>query len=236
MSKHIVGVYKITHRETGRCYVGSSINIFKRWDAHRYPAHNNCHYLAAAMKKYSPEAFDFQILEEIDTSKLTLIQTRVELLTTEQRWLDKLRPFPPNGFNIRRYADSNLGIKRSLEAIQKTRIANTGRKFSQEVRKKVSLACIGRHHSPETRQKLSEARRGKPISLALRQKLSAIAIGRRHSPEAIQRMRVAQSGKILSLEHRQKIGNANRGRIPSLETRRKMSLAHKKLGGTNGNV
>ena len=30
------GVYQITHRESGKFYIGSSVELARRWNAHRF--------------------------------------------------------------------------------------------------------------------------------------------------------------------------------------------------------
>lgn len=68
------GIYKITHCATEMVYVGKSNNIADRWRQHvkrglgaEAPTQNK---LYPAMKKFGPEAFMFEILEECDQSKL----------------------------------------------------------------------------------------------------------------------------------------------------------------------
>lgn len=69
-----IGIYKITHCATEMVYVGKSNNIADRWRQHvkrglgaEVPTQNK---LYPAMKKFGPEAFMFEILEECDQSKL----------------------------------------------------------------------------------------------------------------------------------------------------------------------
>lgn len=69
-----IGIYKITHCESGMAYVGQSNNIAARFKQHikrglgaDIPTQNK---LYPAMKKFGPEAFMFEILEECDKSKL----------------------------------------------------------------------------------------------------------------------------------------------------------------------
>ena len=43
-----IGIYKITCKETGRCYIGQSKHIEKRWGAHN--------------KRFPPQFFDYEVL------------------------------------------------------------------------------------------------------------------------------------------------------------------------------
>lgn len=68
------GIYKITHCATEMVYVGQSLDIAARFKQHlkrglgaEAPTQNK---LYPAMKKFGPEAFMFEIIEECDKSKL----------------------------------------------------------------------------------------------------------------------------------------------------------------------
>lgn len=93
------GVYTITNIKTGKLYVGSSINVNKRSIEHynslkKGQAVNI--YLQRAWNKYGESNFIVQIIEEV---------FEVELLKDkEQAWLDILKPFSPNGYNISPFA------------------------------------------------------------------------------------------------------------------------------------
>lgn len=65
----MVGIYKITNKINGRCYIGQSINIKQRWKDHRKDAfwkndHNYNYPLYKAIRKYGIENFSFEVLEE----------------------------------------------------------------------------------------------------------------------------------------------------------------------------
>ena len=68
------GIYKITHIETQMVYIGQAVNIADRWRQHikrgigaDTPTNNK---LYPAMKKYGPESFTFEIVEECSREKL----------------------------------------------------------------------------------------------------------------------------------------------------------------------
>lgn len=65
----MIGIYKITNIINGKCYIGQSVNIHKRWNNHKSACYNtNAHeynyYLYRAMRKYGIENFTFEIIEE----------------------------------------------------------------------------------------------------------------------------------------------------------------------------
>ena len=67
------GIYKVTNKITGECYVGSSKNIEKRFKQHKQPCYqirrpNSILY--QAFQKYGLNNFSFEIIEECDESAL----------------------------------------------------------------------------------------------------------------------------------------------------------------------
>lgn len=71
----MTGIYKIENKINQKVYVGQSINIEKRWVAHKNTATNKysiCYDypLYRAIRKYGLENFEFSILEECEIFKL----------------------------------------------------------------------------------------------------------------------------------------------------------------------
>lgn len=60
-SAPLSGIYLITHRATGKRYVGQSVNIRSRWADHRR-TEGNAH-IARAVWEEGPDAFLFEIVE-----------------------------------------------------------------------------------------------------------------------------------------------------------------------------
>lgn len=65
----MIGIYKITNLVNGKCYIGQSVNINKRFIAHKNSAFNenstSYNYpLSRAIRKYGLNNFSFEILEE----------------------------------------------------------------------------------------------------------------------------------------------------------------------------
>lgn len=108
------GVYRIILKSDGRSYVGSSYDIPGRWRDHIYAAKrpNTKQVIARAIAKYGKDSFDWVVLESCTVD---------QLIIREQYWLDTIRPFADenNGFNVRKIADSNIGIKRTVESRKK---------------------------------------------------------------------------------------------------------------------
>lgn len=113
IKKGISGIYCIENNLNGKLYIGSAKDIKKRWQTHitrlNYEKHES-QYLQRAWNK-NPGSFTFKILE--------IVEDKNNLIQREQFWLDTLKPFGNNGYNSRRKADSNLGIKWSSKQREK---------------------------------------------------------------------------------------------------------------------
>lgn len=79
----LLGIYAINNLETGKIYVGSSKNIEKRYDEHRYALRRGDHFnyhLQNAWNKYGEKAFQFIVCEYVENLE--------SLVEREQYWLD----------------------------------------------------------------------------------------------------------------------------------------------------
>lgn len=95
--KRISGIYCIINLINNKKYVGSSINIHKRWKDHLYAlkigTHRNEH-LQHAWNKYNEESFKFIILEEIEASE------PLKLFPKEDEWMVRMNTLDPiYGYN-----------------------------------------------------------------------------------------------------------------------------------------
>lgn len=150
------GIYQILCIPTGKIYIGSAINLFRRknehWNTLSAQTHRNRH-LQCAWNKYGQSQFEFVVIELVLSTFL---------LEREQYWLDKLKTYNSRiGFNIAPTAGSSLGVKRSAAFVAQMRADRTGRKASDETRQKQSLAHKGRKlpRTPEHAAKLSAAKK-----------------------------------------------------------------------------
>lgn len=66
----MIGIYKITKKETGKAYIGQSNNIERRFLQHCYKGEKARIPLDIAIKKYGKDAFTFEILEECTPEQL----------------------------------------------------------------------------------------------------------------------------------------------------------------------
>jgi len=110
----IIGIYKIINLINGKIYIGSSININRRLVRHKSELKNNVHdneHLQNSYNFYGKKNFKFEVFEECFKENLIL---------KEQYWIDFYQCYDENkGYNIRKKADNNLGVKWSKERIEK---------------------------------------------------------------------------------------------------------------------
>lgn len=99
-----IGIYSITHIDSGKRYIGKSINIERRLSHHkcslRKPtlSKKSCNrYLHHAVQKYGWDAFTTEVLESFDFIDESL------LTNSELKWMDYFNSYDlSNGYNLRR--------------------------------------------------------------------------------------------------------------------------------------
>lgn len=166
------GIYKITHRESGKCYVGSSYVIQRRWNRHKRELRANKHpnaRLQNAWNKYGEYAFDFIVIEHVAENLV---------IEREQHWIDILGCVS-NGYNIMPNAANRAGYIPDAETRAKMAAAKRGIPRSAETRAKISAYQKTRPRLPaESIQRASEKRRGTKHSDEARAKMSLAAKNR----------------------------------------------------------
>lgn len=84
MNKKIPGVYKITNTVTGDFYIGSSVDVYKRWAQHQRPSTWKLEpnkRLYQDMQKYGLDKFKFEIIVSIMPEVLRCVeQDCIELM------------------------------------------------------------------------------------------------------------------------------------------------------------
>lgn len=186
------GVYEILNTRNGKRYVGSTVDIRRRWNKHRRDLEAGAHYnlrLQRSWCKYGSSSFEFRVL---------LFCAREHCVMYEQIAMDALRP----ELNILPTAGSPLGVKRSAETRARHSIASKGRRLSDESKAKIAAAHLGRKHPPEFGAAISARNTGvpRPKSDEHRKKLSAALMGHRFNV-----------GIPKSQEHRDKLSKARKG-------------------------
>lgn len=201
------GIYVIRNIENNKVYVGSAVNLNRRWKHHKYYLKKKNHrniLLQRTFDQHGIIIFKFEILEYVTEP--------VKLLEREAYWMDKLECHNRDkGYNLVKTPTSQFGIKRNPEVGLKISKANKGKIISSETKNKMSAAKLGTKKSEETKAKMSSA-----------------AKGRIHSKEALAKQSAAKKGRKFSDKFKEMRRQIQTGKILSEETKRKMSETHKK--------
>lgn len=164
------GVYVIRLKIDGRCYIGSSNDVYTRLHNHRGELRSGKHkneYLQRTWDKYGEGEFEFLVIEYCDES----VQ-----IAREQFHIDSKRTWDRAiGFNLSRTADKPT--------------------MSDESRAKIAAKLKGRAVTDRQRAVASLTHKGKLISDDHKRRISISQTGRKHTQESIQKMKAAQKGK-----------------------------------------
>ena len=246
------GIYAILNVATGRAYIGSSMNVIRRWKEHRQALEAGTHgspKLRCAWRRHGAEAFHFVFLEQC---------TKAALSEREEAWIitfDAVR----HGYNVLAgpFTDGFRGGTHSAESRAKMAAAqarnglaekNSHRVWTPEARARMSEKAKARwadpdigamlravHSSPAARERCRQ--RNLRLGLGRRSvetghiaRLAEMRRGTKHTAETRAKMSAAHLGRTPSAETRSKLSERNRGqglgRHLSLETRRKISTAN----------
>lgn len=172
----IIGIYIIKNTVNNKFYIGSSVDIKKRFRTHLFSLKKNNHhskYLQNAFNKHGKNSFIFEIIEECK---------KENLIIREQHFIDILNPV----YNIAKIAGNSIGTKRNKETLKKLSDSHKGQKAwnkgipaTDESKKNQSLKMKGRESgakgitwSEKSRKKLSESRKNIKFSDNHKQLLS----------------------------------------------------------------
>lgn len=194
------GIYFIK-RIGGKIYIGSSKNVNNRLSQHFSKLNKNKHgnqKLQNSYNKYGRDVFKTGVLEfcEID-----------RLVKREQFYIDSYDK--EELFNIRLIAESNLGVRHSIETRAKWSEGLKGNqhalgmKHTDEAKAKMSKSrmgnknLLGKKYSEETKAKMSAARKGIPKSKEHIENMTKAKIGLKRSEES--KLKMSQSAKNRNL-------------------------------------
>lgn len=202
------GIYCITHRASGKRYVGQAVDIHRRTGRHKNPKRKNHHAIGLAVLKYGADAFDFAVLESCQRNSLN---------EREAYWIGELKTLSPNGYNLNCGGGVHVTSDETREKMKtawrargpvsdetkaKLRAAGVGRLHTDESRAKIGAANMGRAstvkgvaRSAETRAKISKSREGHAHSQATKSRLSAAQIGK----PAHNRRTIVRSDGVVSV-------------------------------------
>lgn len=100
--RDVTGVYLIRCYRGMKVYVGSSLDIGRRWDKHRYTLRKGkhpCRLLQRDWNRYGEGAFEFEVVYNLEMHYRD--KARLALVGLEQRFIDRYRASDPKyGYNV----------------------------------------------------------------------------------------------------------------------------------------
>jgi group I intron endonuclease len=176
----MASIYQIKNLTNSKVYVGSAVDLKRRWSVHRAnlcAGTHHCTPLQNAWTKNGESAFLFQLIELCEST---------EMLEREQFWIDKTKCYSRQyGYNLLRTAGSHLGSKRSEATRQRMAASARERNARPEYKSMLRQRAVKQHAegsfnlTPESRRKAALRNRGRVKSEAERQKLRAVDVEKR---------------------------------------------------------
>lgn len=130
------GIYSISCDQEDRVYIGSSVDIDRRWREHRRMLSNETHHCAAlqeAWDAYGDESFIFEVLELCEN-----------IVLAEQSWLDK---HINHCYNTSLQASNPMAnpevAQKQLQTMRQNGSRNTQKLTEQQVLEIVELLRVG---------------------------------------------------------------------------------------------
>lgn len=232
----LCGIYLLTHIESGRKYVGQSIDIHKRWREHSRGKSGT--HLGNTITKHGWSAFSAEILELCEYEMLN---------EAEVRHIAHHNCISPNGFNlatggghslhnqesIAKMSESQKGVLHTPETKAKIAAASKAR-MTEDEKLHLSKTLKGRQRSVDAISKTAATHRGMKRSDEAKAKMAAAKIGVPQSPEHIaarletRRLHPPKKPHPFSPEHRANIAKGGMGRKFSIETIEKRKETRRK--------
>ena len=212
------GIYKLTHKENGKIYIGQSKHLKRRLNEHKRceksdDKKGSQSVVRRAIKKYGFDAFNFEIILYCEEGKyMDMMETKI---------IEFYDCLVPKGYNVR---DGGNKVFISEEGKKRISKANSGRIVSEETRKKLSesgkKAYLNNPRSGEWNKKLSVTLTGKTKSVEHKQKISkARKEFIKNNPNSIKKM----LGKKHSIKTKEMMSQNHLGILHTEESKLKMS-------------
>ena len=170
------GIYGIHNLANDKWYIGQSVNIHARWDAHRSNLkleRNEPVHLIRAWKKYGAPSFEFVILEECLPEALD---------DREIYWIAKKNSFL-SGYNRTAGGGGLLGVRQSPETI--ARRSSSLKKVAADPVYRANRSLLSKEMwtRPEYREKLLPIRQAAVSTPEYKRKISEISKTRYLDPK-----------------------------------------------------
>lgn len=196
------GIYEIVNTANGKRYVGSSVDVEKRWKHHLWRLGRKDHHsvvLQRAWDKYGECSFKFSILHECEADDLLIIEQSEINLKSE--------------YNISPVAGSNEGHRWTEE--QKIAHRASKRAYyegNDEVKEKISEGVRKAQSRPEVIRAISDGVKKAFIRPEVKEKLASNTRKRWQDPEYRKSMSEMSKRNINRPEHKEAVRKATSGK------------------------
>lgn len=195
----------LTHKDTGRIYIGQSKNLKSRLREYKNcgGSGNSNTVIKKSITKYSWDAFESKIL--------VYCEGREYLNETEIRCIAEFNSLVPNGFNVHT-GGANYGFTK--KDIKAAAIANKNRVITEEYKEKQRAASKARWNNAPTEvlekyRALAKTRNlGKKFSDEHKKKISDTRKAKIASGEIVYKKNATRPK--LTEEHKKKVGDASK--------------------------
>ena len=238
-------IYALTNKVNNKCYIGQVLThrLPTRWNSYKKLHCKLQPKIYAALKKYGPDNFFYELLDiGHNSDELDILETQYIRMFNSMH----------NGYNCNEGGISRGAFKCSDETRKKISESNKGRIVTQETKQKISESQCGEKshmygkcgvlnpaygisHSKESIEKRKQTLllsnyHPKPFSEETKIKMSLAHHGKRMSPESRLKMSLAKRGVLkgrkLSEETKRKISEKRKGFKFTEESKLKMSKSH----------
>ncbi len=203
--ERFAGVYEIRNTLNNKVYVGSSINVSKRLNAHKNHLKRGTHasaHLQASWDKSGAEAFQFKQL---------IVCAPKDLMFYEQRVMDGFKANQREfGYNTRLVVESCAGLRLSPE--HKAKIAASVPRGKNHQYYGVGLCA-------KAYQAAADLKRGKPMPVEQRAKIAATSKGKKKHPGFGAILSASRKGVQYSEQARKNMSIARTGMIQTREAK-----------------
>lgn len=186
-NKGKAGIYLWTHKESGKKYIGSAVDLSKRLKDYFSPSYlkRAKNYICNALIFHTHSAFSLSILEYINISNLSKEEALQLIIEREQFYLDLIfSEDESNTYNILKVAGSLLGFKHSEKTIAKM----SGENNHMFGRTGENHHLFGKFLSSETKILISEANKGDKNPRGM--------LGKTHSTETLAKISAVKGTTI----------------------------------------
>lgn len=224
-------VYAIKNINTGKKYIGSTLDYQHRLNRHFSELHGDKHhsiYLQRSFNKHGEDAFIHYIIErnlsEADAHKLEL-----KLISDDYN----------NLYNVSKNVSGGdlISYHPNLEEIKEVHRQNAKERWENpiegdgltEIRYGNKNGMYGKTHTAEARQKISEAHKGRKHTKETRRNMSEAQTERYKDPKEREKVSQGLYKRYSNPEERAKTGEANRKRFENPKERERFSRLSKQV-------